>query len=111
MAQALGGLVRPRSDPVKHYALQESELLVTPEGSVAVDAISTAIAVLARNEGSDLTPVRRGKRSSDKEQTRLKLLYHHDDEVGGGQAASTATSSLKRREASHSRFRTIKTPY
>ncbi|CAM9599772.1 unnamed protein product [Ascophyllum nodosum] len=81
MAQALGGLVRPRSDPVKHYALQESELLVTPEGSVAVDAISTAIAVLARNEGSDLTPVRRGKRSSDKEQTRLKLLYHHDDEV------------------------------
>lgn len=71
MAQALGGCVRLRDGPLRHYALQESELLLTPEGSVTANIISNAIAVVGE-----------GRKNQGEGHPRLKLLYHHNDEVG-----------------------------
>lgn len=72
MAHALGGCVRLRDGPLRHYALQESELLLTPEGSPAANIVSEAIAVVGE-----------GRKYQGEGYPRLKLLYHHNDEVGG----------------------------
>lgn len=98
MAQALGGLVQPRSGPGRHYALQESELLLrspsASPSSPAVLAIVDAVATVRREagdgdggRGAEARPGsagdRGGENGEDLPPPPLKLLYHHNDEVGG----------------------------
>lgn len=86
LAQALDGLVRPRTDPGRHYALQESELVCLPAGSSpATDTILDAVAaVRLKKEGEGADGVGGGG-GAEKALTSapLRLLYHHNDEVWG----------------------------
>lgn len=83
VAQALGGLVRPRAGPRKHYALQESELLVEPAGSSqCVGVVSAAVESVRRNkEGGGGGRGRVGGQGDRGLPPRMRLLYHHNDEV------------------------------
>lgn len=95
LAQGLGGLVQPRTAPGRHYALQESELLLLP--SQAAGAIVDAVATVQRQRGNGTgggchgeTEGGRGGGDGEKgvgssslqPQLTLRLLYHHNDEVG-----------------------------
>lgn len=98
IAQALGGLVRPRGGTFRHYGLQASRLLtgssegrVSPAGSI----VAAAAAVAASASASAFTTATRlddtgcpegqgggTERASEIPLPPLKLLYDHNDEVG-----------------------------
>lgn len=98
VAQALGGLVQPAVGSDRHYALQESELLLPPaecsssSSYAPLDVVRDAVvAVRRRNgghgdgnggddggrEGKELSP----SVSPPPPAPPLRLLYHHNDEV------------------------------
>eukprot|EP00903_Cladosiphon_okamuranus_P012866 g12017.t1 len=99
IAQALGGLVRPRTGSYRHYALQESELLVnsasaspSPSSLPALDAIVDAVLAVRRGKGDGGGGDGRGGGGGRENGVHsppslplplppLKLLYHHNDEV------------------------------
>eukprot|EP00752_Nemacystus_decipiens_P007802 g6968.t1 len=105
VAQALGGVVQPRTGPDRHYALQESELLLDSPSALpspAVDAVVDAVAAVRRGNGdvggggddgrgAEAGPGSAGGRGGKEgvgmpppppsPLPPLKLLYHHNDEV------------------------------
>lgn len=74
--------MRPRAGPRRHYALQDSKLLVKPEGSPTADAILAAVnAVRRRKEGMADRGDGNGGEPLSLPLPRMRLLYHHNDEV------------------------------
>lgn len=67
--------MRLRTDPRKHYALQESELLVDPPGTPTSEAIVSSIRTVAQEKEGG------GGRGQEGVVPKMKLLYHHNDEV------------------------------
>lgn len=101
IAQALGGLVRQRTGPRKHYALQESELLLRAPpheqngrrngvvvnssseaaGSVVLEAVASVRRQNKQRGGAVV--VQQGDNDAlTKSPVTMRLLYHHNDEVG-----------------------------
>eukprot|EP00904_Undaria_pinnatifida_P005652 jgi/Undpi1/2216/HiC_scaffold_12.g05602.m1 len=84
IAQALGGLVRRRAGPRKHYALQESELLVEPKGCPGMGAVSAAVESVRREKeggGGEGGRGQVGGQGGEEVPAKMRLLYHHNDEV------------------------------
>ncbi|CAN0323451.1 unnamed protein product, partial [Ectocarpus sp. 13 AM-2016] len=78
LAHALGGLVQPRTGPDRHYALQESDLLLSFAGipeAADTTVVWDAVSMVRRQKESGIGG------GSLEGAPPLRLLYHHNDEV------------------------------